>query len=135
MFYLGLHACEEALNYGKLHSLRITSNAWGRYIKFCLLAKESGVVIHREPPESLDRRCGGKRHQGILGEGEDLTLVDIDTLLLRVKKRGEKTLLIALDGISDPNNFGAIIRSAAGAVCRRARKAARKAKKQLKLWK
>jgi len=117
MLYLGPHACEEALNQGRLHTLRVTPNAWERCIKLRMIARESGAVVHCEPIESLDRRCRvqGQRHQGILGEGEAIAMVDMDTLLLRVKRRGAGALVLALDGISDPNNFGAIIRSAAAA--------------------
>ena len=119
MFYLGPHACEEALNQGRLHTIRITSSAWDRCIKLRLAAREQGVVVHCEPIESLDRRCRGQigqqRHQGILGEGEAIAMTDLTSLLLRVKQRGASTLILALDGVTDPNNFGAIIRSAAGA--------------------
>lgn len=117
MIYLGPHACEEALNQGRLHTIRITPNAWERCLKLRTVARERGVVVHCEPVESLDRHCRvqGQRHQGILGEGESISMVDMDTLLLRVKRRGTGALVLALDGINDPNNFGAIIRSAAGA--------------------
>jgi 23S rRNA (guanosine2251-2'-O)-methyltransferase len=115
MFYLGPHACEEAINQGRLQSIRIAPNAWERCAKIRTLAREHGVVVHCEPMESLDRRCRGQRHQCILGEGEAIAMVDMNTLLSRVRERGANSLVMVLDGINDPNNFGAIIRSAAGA--------------------
>jgi len=116
MFYLGPHACEEALIQGTLHTIRITPNAWDRCVKLRVIARERGVVVHREPAESLDRRClSGQRHQGVLGEGSSIIMSSLDALLLRVSQRGPAALVLVLDGISDPNNFGAIIRSAAAA--------------------
>ena len=116
MLYLGPHACEEALIQGRLSTIWIVPSAWERCVKLRMVARDQGVAVHCEPVESLDRRCRGQqRHQGILGEGEAIAMVDMDTLLLRVKKSGASALVLALDGINDPNNFGAIIRSAAGA--------------------
>jgi 23S rRNA (guanosine2251-2'-O)-methyltransferase len=115
MRYLGPHACEEALERGELQTLRIAPAAWERVAKLRLAAREQGVVVHREPTDSLDRRCQGQRHQGVMGEGEAITLAAMDTLLARVRERGSQALVLALDGISDPHNFGAILRSAAGA--------------------
>jgi 23S rRNA (guanosine2251-2'-O)-methyltransferase len=116
MRYLGPHACEEALERGELQTLRIAPPAWERCAKLRLAAREQGVVVHREPVDSLDRRCGpGLRHQGVLGEGEAITLGSMEELLARVRARGDQALVLALDGISDPHNFGAILRSAAGA--------------------
>ena len=115
MRYLGPHACEEALERGELQTLRIAPGVWERVAKLRLAAREQGVVIHREPMDSLDRRCQGQRHQGIMGEGEAIVLASMESLVERVRERGANALVLALDGISDPHNFGAILRSAAGA--------------------
>jgi len=115
MRFLGPHACEEALERGELQTLRVAPNAWERSAKLRLAAREKGVVIHREPMDSLDRRAEGQRHQGVLGEGEAITLAGMDELLERVRAKGSSALVLALDGVTDPHNFGAILRSAAGA--------------------
>ena len=115
MRYLGPHACEEALERGELQTLRVAPASWERVAKLRLAAREQGVVVHREPTESLDRRAQGERHQGVLGEGEAITLAGLDQLLSIVREKGSKALVLALDGITDTHNFGAILRSAAGA--------------------
>jgi 23S rRNA (guanosine2251-2'-O)-methyltransferase len=115
MRYLGPHACEEALDQGELQTLRIAPNCWERLSSLRLRAREAGVVIHREPMDSLDRRAAGQRHQGVLGEGGDLVLGDLETLIATVREKGSKALVIALDGVTDAHNFGAILRSAAAA--------------------
>jgi 23S rRNA (guanosine2251-2'-O)-methyltransferase len=115
MRFLGPHACEEALLGGALQTLRVAPAAWERCARLRALAKERGATIHREPMDSLDRRAQGQRHQGVLGEGGDLSLEDLDTLAARVREKGSGALVLALDGVTDPHNFGAILRSAAAA--------------------
>jgi 23S rRNA (guanosine2251-2'-O)-methyltransferase len=115
MRFLGPHACEEALERGELQTLRIAPPAWERNAKLRAAARDKGVVVHREPMDSLDRRTQGERHQGVLGEGEAITLGTMEDLLARVRDKGDRALVLALDGVTDPHNFGAILRSAAGA--------------------
>ena len=115
MRYLGPHACEEALERGELHVLRIAPAAWDRCAKLRAAAREGGAVVHREPMESLDRRAQGQRHQGVLGEGEPLAFAVLEEQLPRLGERGDKGLVLVLDGVTDPHNFGAILRSAAAA--------------------
>lgn len=113
--YLGPHACEEALERGELHVLRIAPTAWERCAKLRSAARERGVVIHREPMDSLDRRTQGQRHQGVVGEGESISFASMEDLEARLKERGNAGLVLVLDGVTDPHNFGAILRSAAAA--------------------
>lgn len=113
MRFLGPNACEEALGRGELHILRIAPPAWPRSERLRQEARALGVTIHREPMESLDRRAQGQRHQGVLGEGEAIRFSSMEELLERIQARGKSALVIALDGITDPHNFGAILRTAA----------------------
>jgi 23S rRNA (guanosine2251-2'-O)-methyltransferase len=113
MRYLGPHACEEALLRGELHSLWVAPAAFGRVSRLLSEAKAAGVVIHREPMEGLDRKSQGQRHQGVLGEGGAFVYTEFEDLAVQVKARGEAALLLALDGVTDPHNLGAILRSAA----------------------
>ena len=115
MRFLGPNACEEALGRGELHTLRIAPQAWQRAERLRRDARAQGVTIHSEPVESLDRRAQGQRHQGVLGEGEALRFSSMEELQERVRVRGKDALVLALDGITDPHNFGAILRSAAAA--------------------
>lgn len=114
MRFLGPHACQEALARGELQVLRISPQAWGRAAELREAARAQGVVIHKEPADGLDRRAEGQRHQGCLGEGSGLALAGLESLLGLPETR-PAALLLALDGITDPHNFGAILRSAAAA--------------------
>jgi 23S rRNA (guanosine2251-2'-O)-methyltransferase len=115
MRFLGPHACEEALGRGELHALWIAPAAYARVHKLLGEARAAGVVIHREPMESLDRRSQGQRHQGVLGEGGPFTYTAFEDLAAGLAARGNAALVLALDGITDPHNLGAILRSAAAA--------------------
>ena len=113
MKFLGPHACEEALARGELHSLWVAPAAFGRVAKLVSEARLAGVVIHREPMEGLDRRSQGQRHQGVLGEGSAFAYAEFDDLVARLQAKRDATLFLALDGVTDPHNLGAILRSAA----------------------
>lgn len=117
MRFLGPHACEEALGLNQLHVLRIAPQAWLRTAELRHSARAQGVVIHKEPTDSLDRRADGQRHQGVLGEGEDLIFASLESLIQGISERGNAALVLALDGVTDPHNFGAILRTAAAAGC------------------
>jgi 23S rRNA (guanosine2251-2'-O)-methyltransferase len=65
--------------------------------------------------ESLDRRSQGQRHQGVLGEGGPFAYAAFEDVVACVKAKGDAALVLALDGITDPHNLGAILRSAAAA--------------------
>lgn len=69
------------------------------------------VVVRRKP--ELDALAGdGARHQGVVAQVEDFTYADVDDLVARAAERGEPALIVALDGVTDPHNLGAIVRSA-----------------------
>lgn len=75
-------------------------------------ARARGVPWSRAPRQALDRLCGGRTHQGIVAELASLAYADRDEVL-EAAPRPE--LLLVLDGVEDPGNLGAILRSAAGA--------------------
>ncbi|HJV49476.1 MAG TPA: 23S rRNA (guanosine(2251)-2'-O)-methyltransferase RlmB [Geothrix sp.] len=115
MRFLGPHACEEALSRGELHSLWVAPAAFNRVAKLISEARAAGVVVHRDPMESLDRRAQGQRHQGVLGEGGPFAYTAFEAVAATVRAKGDAALVLALDGVTDPHNLGAILRSAAAA--------------------
>jgi 23S rRNA (guanosine2251-2'-O)-methyltransferase len=113
MLFLGPHACEEALERGSLHQLWIAPAAWGRCAPLREAARAAGATVRQEPMEALDRRTEGKRHQGIVGEGADFKYSPLEDILEAVRTKGNQGLVLALDGVTDPHNLGAVLRSAA----------------------
>jgi 23S rRNA (guanosine2251-2'-O)-methyltransferase len=72
-------------------------------------AKRAHVPVRREPRVSLDRLTNHANHQGILAITSAASYSDADDLVSRISAR---TVLILLDGVEDPHNLGAIIRTA-----------------------
>lgn len=75
-------------------------------------AKEKGVPVEYVERAVMDKLTGGGNHQGIAARVTDFSYSTLDDILALAKSRGEKALIVLLDGITDPHNFGAIVRSA-----------------------
>lgn len=75
------------------------------------LAAEAGVTLERVAPAELDRLARGAMHQGIVAFARALELLSMDDWL-EALVHAERPYALALDGIMDPQNFGAAIRSA-----------------------
>jgi 23S rRNA (guanosine2251-2'-O)-methyltransferase len=70
-------------------------------------ARDHGGRVERPSRAELDRMTRGARHQGVVAFAPELAIVSLHELVL-----GEQALVIALDEVQDPQNFGAVIRSA-----------------------
>ena len=115
MLFLGPNACEGAIRQGGLKTLWVAPQAWGRLCSLREEARAAGTAVKEWPIEALDRMAGGKRHQGAVGEGEAAKYIGVPELLKIMDMRGKKALVLILDGVTDPNNFGALLRTAAAA--------------------
>lgn len=79
------------------------------------LAKKAGAVIHRVGREELDELCDHKQHQGVVAESSVSGVWDEARLLARLDELEAPPFLLILDGVTDPHNLGACLRSADGA--------------------
>lgn len=70
-------------------------------------ANDRGIEVERTPRAELDRRAQGGRHQGVIAFAPDLEIVQASEIPIDAS-----TCLAVLDGVVDPQNFGAVIRSA-----------------------
>src|SRR6185369_7048527 len=77
------------------------------------LAEGRGVAIHRRDKNDLTKMCASSHHQGIALEVEPFRYAELDDLLAAINSAGSPGFLLVLDGILDPHNLGALIRSAA----------------------
>lgn len=77
------------------------------------LAKEHKIPLHYADKAVLDKmsRTGG-RHQGVIAVASEFVYSDLEVILARAKEKGKPLFILILDGITDPNNLGGIIRSA-----------------------
>lgn len=76
------------------------------------LAKEQRTVVSYVDKNMLDKLANGGNHQGVVASITDFTYSSLDDILALAKERDEDALIVLLDGITDPHNLGAIIRSA-----------------------
>jgi 23S rRNA (guanosine2251-2'-O)-methyltransferase len=75
-------------------------------------ARLAGIRVDRVPREMLDRMASSRAHQGVIAEAETYTYRSWSEALALAESRGEPPLLLALDGVTDPGNFGSLLRSA-----------------------
>ncbi len=72
-------------------------------------ARAKGVSVAIEQRAELDRLAEGVRHQGVVAVADPYRYLDVDEL---VERSGPRAVFVALDEVTDPQNLGAIIRSA-----------------------
>jgi 23S rRNA (guanosine2251-2'-O)-methyltransferase len=129
MLIYGINPVLEALRARRVISLRVSHlRAGGRLADVVAAAERAGVAIWRVSPADLDRAVGEDargRHQGVVAELQESGHVDVRDLIAGATGA---PLIVVLDGIEDPHNVGAILRTvdAAGAdgVVRQTRHAA-----------
>lgn len=111
---LGPRAVGEALRAGRRRVDRILVARGGTepLDEILALAQRAGVRVEWVGREALDRRAGGLPHQGVVAEGDGYPYVEVEALL---EVPGPDALLVVLDGIQDPQNLGAILRTAEAA--------------------
>ena len=80
-------------------------------------AGEGGVPVRLLPRGELDRLAGHPHHQGVLLRVEPFVFAELEDLLAAWKQSGRPAFFLALDGITDPHNLGALLRSADAAGC------------------
>ncbi|MGN0537877.1 MAG: 23S rRNA (guanosine(2251)-2'-O)-methyltransferase RlmB [Acutalibacteraceae bacterium] len=76
------------------------------------LAKEQNIPIKEVDSRKLDAMCGGASHQGIVAIAAAKAYSTVEDMFKLAEEKGEPPFLIILDGIEDPHNLGAIIRTA-----------------------
>jgi 23S rRNA (guanosine2251-2'-O)-methyltransferase len=125
MIVYGINPVIEALRAGRATGVVVSSRADARVGAAVRLAEERGVAVRRVEGQQLDRLARGALHQGILADVEEPAAMSVEDLVIQAKGA---PLIVVLDGIEDPHNLGAILRTvdAAGAdgVVRQSRHAA-----------
>ncbi|MCC8107363.1 MAG: 23S rRNA (guanosine(2251)-2'-O)-methyltransferase RlmB [Clostridiales bacterium] len=75
-------------------------------------ARKAGTIIDFVPKERLDGMSQTGRHQGVIACAAAYDYAEVADILAAARERGEAPFLILLDGIEDPHNLGAIVRTA-----------------------
>ena len=125
MLIYGIHPVLEALRAGRVMSIRVSLRAADRVAAAIRRAEEQGIPVRRVQPADLDRETRGGAHQGVVADVRGAAPVSVEDLIVQATGA---PLIVVLDGIEDPHNVGAILRTvdAAGAhgVVRQSRHAA-----------
>jgi 23S rRNA (guanosine2251-2'-O)-methyltransferase len=118
----GIHAVREALEAGRAFDRIVIAKGRQdtRVEEIVQLARARNISLRFEDRSQLDRLADSKDHQGIVGLVASRAPGTLDEILAAANAgvgRGEKGLIVLLDGVEDPHNLGAVIRTslAAGA--------------------
>jgi 23S rRNA (guanosine2251-2'-O)-methyltransferase len=76
------------------------------------LAKKTGIPVEFRDRAFLDRQSGGKTHQGVIGFSEEFAYVTVDDIIANRHRKSKRDLILILDGVTDPQNLGSMIRTA-----------------------
>ena len=114
----GIHAVREALNGRRpIQSVVIANGRHGERVEEIVrLARRNGVPVRFEDRPQVDRAAGTREHQGVVAFVAAQAAVSLEELLAGGEGFSAASgLLVLLDGVEDPQNFGAIIRTALAA--------------------
>lgn len=114
----GIHAVQQAIHGVCSGVLYLQADRHDARVQTILKALPSSIVVHKVARAKLDHMVDG-RHQGVILvlEQQDNTM-STQSLEAVVTQAGEQALILVLDGVQDPHNLGACLRSAdAAGVC------------------
>ncbi|HTX77957.1 MAG TPA: 23S rRNA (guanosine(2251)-2'-O)-methyltransferase RlmB [Terracidiphilus sp.] len=118
----GVHAVEEALRAGRRrfdHVLLARERHDDRLAQLAAACRAAGVRVRQEPREQLTQLAGTAAHQGVVAVVRPQEFLAIEDLFAAPPAANGQPaaarLLLALDGVEDPQNLGALLRVADGA--------------------
>jgi 23S rRNA (guanosine2251-2'-O)-methyltransferase len=113
----GLHPVEEAIRSGSRqldHVSVARERRDERLERLIELCRTAGIRVSLEPKDQLTRLARTDAHQGVLAVVRERRFLGIEDLLVP-KEPGQYQFFLALDGVEDPHNLGALLRTADGA--------------------
>ena len=117
----GVHSVEEALKAGRRrfdHVLvareRLEAGQAGRLERLVAACRQAGIRVRQESRDQLTQVAGTAGHQGVVAMVRAAEFLSIEDLF-EPRQPGQPRLVLALDGVEDPQNLGALLRVADGA--------------------
>jgi 23S rRNA (guanosine2251-2'-O)-methyltransferase len=103
----GIHPVYEALKARRsLDRVLVAKGAGGPRVQEIIdLCRKQGASVRFEPREALDRVSSGASHQGVVAFAAAHSYLELDDVMARAR------MLVVLDGVEDPHNLGAVIRT------------------------
>ena len=116
MVVYGINPVVEALKARRVTRLRVSARHDKRMEEILSLAGSQRLPIERVDPQALDRAARGGVHQGVIAdleEARDYSIAELasDSQVAGTKGASHPALIVVLDGIEDPHNVGAILRT------------------------
>lgn len=109
----GRNAVLEALKSDReIEKLIVAKGAEGSIRKITGMAKDKKIPVQYREKAALDRIAGRNSHQGVIAQVSEYTYCTLDDILRRAEERGEDPFIMILDGLEDPHNLGAVMRTA-----------------------
>jgi 23S rRNA (guanosine2251-2'-O)-methyltransferase len=110
----GLRPVLEALSAhpGDVERVYVAEDDRARLGEVISQARHAEVRVEKVPRDRLQRMAEGGVHQGVVAELREFDYADLEDLLEVARRREQPALVVVLDGIQDPHNLGAIVRSA-----------------------
>lgn len=109
---IGRNPVTEALKAGREVDKLLVTSREGSMIKILALAKEQGIPVMYVEKAAIDRIAQGRAHQGVAAYVSPYAYSTVDDILANAAERDEDPFIIILDGLEDPHNLGAIMRTA-----------------------
>lgn len=111
---VGRNSVSEALKSGRsINKIMVQEGAKGGSLGEILsLAKASNVPVEQVKGDKLDKLAPGMRHQGIAALVAPIAFQTLDKVFAKAEEKGEAPFLLLLDELQDPQNVGALIRTA-----------------------
>jgi 23S rRNA (guanosine2251-2'-O)-methyltransferase len=116
--FTGIHAVREALEAGGAFDRIVIAKGRqdSRIEEIVQLARERGIAVRFEDRGQLDRLANTRDHQGVVAIAAARAATTLEDILDRANRsQGQQGLIVLLDGVEDPHNLGAIIRTALAA--------------------
>lgn len=112
-FISGRNAVIEALSSGrKIESILVSADVHGSAIKKIIsLSREKNIPIKEVSSKKLDGLSDKTVHQGVIAVASSYEYVDIDEIFQNAAKKNQDPFIVIADGIEDPHNLGAIVRT------------------------
>lgn len=109
----GRNPVMEALKKGRgIDKIMIAKGTEGSVVKIAAMASDAGVEVQYVQRSAIDRIAYGLPHQGVAAFVSDYEYSSVDEILDYAEEKNEDPFVVILDGIEDPHNLGAIIRTA-----------------------